>query len=61
MINKFGVDALNQRGKVNRKHNAHSLMKVHVEEEYIRFTISGSNNIVSDFIAIQLNLSLYKG
>lgn len=26
-------------------------MKVHVEEEYIRFTISGSNIIVSDFIA----------
>lgn len=36
-------------------------MKVDVEEEYIRFTISGSDIIVSDFIAIQLNLSLYKG
>lgn len=27
-------------------------MKVHVEEEYIRFTISGSDILVSDFIAI---------
>lgn len=36
MINKFEVDALNWRGKVKRKHNAHSLMKG--VEKYIRLT-----------------------